>query len=525
MMRDHDWTTVAHPPDNTQREKQDKPKKKTAKRARLTPAEHEEWLERERHKQETLIARKETLLAKAEADKQAAAARQAKREEEKALKLRKLELEQFVVDALNRSADPFMFTPEIYPKLWADDKGEKHCMLINEPDNTCKDSVMSVVKDEITRFVYQVSALEVDGMKVWDEYGTWTDRQIESCYRRWKHFTYPEPKPKAWAFKSDPSLTYYRHNFDPDPTLPTPYCDEFLSRIHDRDTFMAWVGSLFVPKSYRQQYFYLQGAGGESKGTISRLLYNIFKDDSFFIQQPTTDKFFGSMYAGKRLVCLDDLRDMKFMRSGVFMSLTGGGRLQLERKRIDVVNDGFNGKIFILSNYYPNILADNHDYRRILWSWIDPLPQGTKLIADDHMDALIYSEAAGFIGKCLEAYWRRCPNHEMLVQPDHIKDRIKEFAGDDEEDDFYAFASETFTFDDKSSFVCSATVKNLITNQWPRKKPKSLLMAFKQWVIKEKGVTVKTINIKGDRRKAYVGMGLSKKTGGWKNTNGEWVNR
>ena len=85
-------------------------------------------------------------------------------------------------------------------------------------------------------------------------------------------------EPVAVREKSNPGLCFHRLSFDfhEEATLEnTLLFAEFLSRTSNHEALCAFIGSLFVPKSDRQQYVYLYGSGGDGKGSLTRLLAKV----------------------------------------------------------------------------------------------------------------------------------------------------------------------------------------------------------------------------------------------------------
>ena len=433
------------------------------------------------------ILEKAAEKEKKDAEKKAKAEDKARKEaEDKQNRLKKVDELRLVLREMNRDEAALnLVTDRIWPAIWLDDEKEQNFIEIHEATNTCSKVALSYIRSGMARYIYDLSLLNDDF--------AWNDKQIRSCLDYWLFHTKAIENPKAWSFKSGKDLTFNRHDFDPDSSLKTPVLDEFLSRSNDPDTILSWAGGLFEAGSSRQQYLYLQGAGGDGKGAFARFLNKVLCSEYFGAQEPPSNQFFGTMFDKRKLVCFTDLRDPKFLQSPVLLGITGGDPLQLEKKGIDVVNAAVKCRVLIMSNLSPEIKLCNHDLRRILWSRIAPLSSDVKLLNDDEYDAMFWAEAPGIIGKCMEAYKRRCPQNEPLKQSQEILDEIKNFGSSRADDIFEDFADFHFEFyppvDGKKMAssrptISAATVSHLVSNKWLSLRDQ---IAFSKWLENEKG--------------------------------------
>ncbi len=476
--------------------------------------QHQRWLEKERLKHET-------MLLKAKIDEQKNQAREERKKERERNRLKQAQLQITLIQNLNRfmNIESLPVSPDIYPAMWEDEKGNRSPIALNEKDKTCKDISWIYVKAGIARYSYALSVF------VKDYY--WGDAQINSCLELWKTHTDTRPKPKAWSFMSDPEYTYNRLPWDLDRNIPTPFWDALTKRMSDPMTFKMWVGSLFFEKAYRQQYLYIQGDGGDGKGCISRFLEKIFAHEYFGLQEPPKNQFFGTAFEDKKIVCFTDLRKPEFLQSSTVMGITGGDTLQLEKKYKDIGNKKVLARILFLSNLPPVVSMTAHDLRRILYILIEKLPEEDRFADSSEYETCLFTEGPGFLAQCIELYKESYPNHGPLKQSDAILESIRHMAVDPLGDEMEDFAYENFHFYPKlpgqkttdRCFVTAETIKRMALIQWP-KSTDNFLGIFKKWVIENRGVEYahKYMGTYGKPR-VYFGMGLKN---GVKTDRNEW---
>ena len=158
----------------------------------------------------------------------------------------------------------------------------------------------------------------------------------------------------------------------PEWTARFPYL-EFLSRCSAPEQVAAFIGSIFYPESYMQQYLAIWGGGNDGKGSVVRALQKVlaqaFHSDSFEFM----GRFWTSAFIGKRLIVFPDNNDQKAMQSGMWKQLTGGDSVRVELKGEATFTAGLNAKYLITSNFAPVLKMDRADQRRAIVVHIDQI--------------------------------------------------------------------------------------------------------------------------------------------------------
>lgn len=256
----------------------------------------------------------------------------------------------------------------------------------------------------------------------------------------WKVINYAERGlkhlPPPICNKSDQCWAFRRLPFDylPYETLPRPmHFLEFCNRLSDPDVFQAYIGSLFVPESYRQQYLYVFGHGNDGKGTIFNLLERIFGSSYIAEEVPErSDRFWSSSLIGKRLCVFPELEDATFPTSARFRKLTGDDLIRIEEK----FKQNSYGKIFtkfiFASNDELQLTKRRADRRRALYIAAESFEgPGDPLYVEN-----LWKEANAIYSLCLEKYRELCPNHGPIPQHTEKKTSI-DFDHENEMDRFF----------------------------------------------------------------------------------------
>ena len=242
-------------------------------------------------------------------------------------------------------------------------------------------------------------------------------------------------RPKVIAQKSDDCLAFARLPFDlrdvgDDPRCPDLFGD-FLARCSNAEAVAAFIGSLFVPESYRQQYLYLHGDGQDGKGSIIRLLRDVFGEGYQSISpKDGSDKFWFMKTYGKRLCVVTDFVETNpkkpFLTSPDMKALTGGDPIFFEGKNEGGFTDTSISKVIIASNYPPLISGQKADVRRLIYAHVLP-PSSIMDVAV--YEAKLKSEAQRVVEFCIATYRRLCPRHEAI--PCEVPEEVSDEADSD----------------------------------------------------------------------------------------------
>jgi len=212
---------------------------------------------------------------------------------------------------------------------------------------------------------------------------------------------------------------------------PTPAWDEFLSRLSDPDTFLAWVWMLTLPKVTRQ-VLWISGAGKDGKTVVTAVLLAMLgqagttcTDD--YVENAS--RWVGGQLYGKRLVVVDDTKMRQVLRRGIVHRATGGSPMKMEMKGVDGFDYTPNAAFICTSNFTPQIGRGRADRTRLL-----PLTiEGGDRVADGQWSERLRDEIPGLLARAQDAYKRlaAAPGQPELRLTETVQCALNEAAGHD----------------------------------------------------------------------------------------------
>jgi hypothetical protein len=246
----------------------------------------------------------------------------------------------------------------------------------------------------------------------------------------WKTHVEPEALfPQSLALGSDPGPALVRLQV---AAGETPAWDEFLARLSDAETFLAWVWMLTLPKVTRQ-CLWISGPGKDGKTVVSTVLASMLGQAA----TTCTDEFvehaarwLGSQLYGKRLVVVDDTKMRQVLRRGIVHRATGGSPMKMEAKKIDGFDFIPNCAFLCTSNHTPQIGRGRADRTRLL-----PLTvSGEERPADTAWESRLKGELPALLHRCRAAYERLAirPGEPELKLTAGVRAALNEAAGFDE---------------------------------------------------------------------------------------------
>ena len=292
---------------------------------------------------------------------------------------------------------------------WVDTEG--HSQIYEEVGN----GIVRLVADD---YVHHQIAMQ------WLSHGKilWGVPAADDCVKiRKLWLAMSKPVSERWVpltFANDSRLALHKVDFSPGPKvdLPPRYAD-LMSRMTDKEIFMAWVGSLLDPSSQRQQYAWIYGSGGNGKSAMIRAIMNVLGPVATNENPPTKDaKHWTIGLRNKRLVVFADCNNTGFITSGEFKSLTGEDGIRMEPKGKPSYTEHIHAKFLISSNDKPTISSNKADQRRCLFFHIGEIDHDfgcdyEERLQEETTDFLIhcwnvYKELSGdnrrFMFKCLD---------------------------------------------------------------------------------------------------------------------------
>jgi hypothetical protein len=149
-----------------------------------------------------------------------------------------------------------------------------------------------------------------------------------------------------------------------------PLMSGLLDRIQtNREAFIHFIGSLFVPGSYNQQYLVLKGEGRDGKGTLSHILHQFFGPTyATSYTDAIKSKFWTSdAVMHKRLLVFPEAHDLDFLNTEKMRAVTGGDNLCYEAKYQRPYVGENHVKVIVCTNDEVEITGKKSDRRRRIY--------------------------------------------------------------------------------------------------------------------------------------------------------------
>jgi hypothetical protein len=335
-----------------------------------------------------------------------------------------------------------------------------------------------------------------------------TDDKAKSVREFWRNVTKPVGPITYTKCQSEPGLTWRRLPFDLEPdhlARLTPTWRSLFARIASpeaRAALSAWVWSLFVPESYRQQYVWVYGGGGNGKGALARFLHRVFEASAHFVSHVPDEpnQFWTHQLVNKRLVIMPDCENYHFPSSGLFKTLSGGDPICIEPKNRPAYTAVLDCKFLFTSNQLPALSSGQSDMRRPIFVRLD----GKGEWAPDFEERL-WDEAGAFLWGCQQAYERLCPWHGP-IPVNHEESELKDWVHTLEEP-FELVFDEWFVAGE-GMYVVPGDMQKILKLSFGKRGQQ---LEFLKWLDRTHGVRKKTVDLGGSlNHKRYVGVDTKK---------------
>ena len=306
----------------------------------------------------------------------------------------------------------------------------------------------------------------------------------------------------------EPKWTFQRLDFSypdhshADVLYPGKAFTDLLGRVTNADALCAFIGSLFIAGSDRQQYVWLQGDGGDGKGSLIRFLCQVL-GLSACCDSPETllkDRFGTSSLVGKRLCCLPDTNNYSFVMSGAFKRLTGDDPVRIEYKSKQPFTTKIKTKFLISSNFDPEISAMSCDIRRIILCKFS-----APVTVDPNFESDLWKDREMIVGYCVGKYLDNL-GVGGTIKSDQQEAQDLAKCGDF---DFYEHVlTQAFVTDcpEEKSWVTPGELQSALVNLGMKEKVRRT--AFVRHLKDHHKLIPKQLRILEERKRVYVGLAL-----------------
>lgn len=297
----------------------------------------------------------------------------------------------------------------------------------------------------------------------------------------WKKETKPLPsEPEPFCFQDEDVYTFKRLDFNVTQGLH-PSWDEFLDRLSDAEAFKAFVWSAFDKQNKGRQYLWLRGEGQDGKSCVLKVIDRCFGKASASLTQQligSDNRFVGSALYGKRVAMFADCKNAKVGMTGILRNVVSGDPIAIEAKGRDAFNAVVHVKLFIASNYKPEITSQQADTSRLIWIEV----ASSKNTDDPAWEERLYHELPYFLYSCREAYARVCQKQGQITLSSASIELLQDAVHSIEEEFQIAF-DDLFEVDDNSVMRGREFRERLV--RFDAKK----IGEFKRWLERKYGVT------------------------------------
>lgn len=336
-----------------------------------------------------------------------------------------------------------------------------------------------------------------------------TVKKAKECALYWFNHTHrleTEILPVAQA--SEIGYCYHRLTFDL-KFGESPTWEEMFTRMSNYAAVAAFIGSMLVHNSDRQQYCWIYGAGGNGKSAISRFLHRLFNGAyRAEIVPDRQDKFWLRGLLGARCVVFPDTNNYNFPTTGLFKQVTGDDVVRMERKHADPFSAKLTCKLLFLSNQRPNITSEFSDVRRAIYCEMQPIKG--PVIPTHEYDEMLWKEAPSFLASCIDIYNSMCPSHGPIPVKGEIVDELTA----DNEEEWIAKARKMFAFestDAKNSaktvadraYISPESLQEILSNHGFSRAEKRSFIAF---LARRFGVKKTGVKVEGQTEYRYLGL-------------------
>ena len=355
------------------------------------------------------------------------------------------------------------------------------------------------------RFKADVVTFISDNLPEHEVLGKLNERGVDEFYNFWELYTDPIKDVPAFRFWSDPGLCFSRMPFDPisDDGSRCAKFKEICSRIVcNAEQFRAFIGSIFVPESDRQQYLWIKGEGQDGKGCTIRFLHKCLGPAAMNTEVPSqNDMFWNAILPGKRLILFPDCSQVDFPASPKFKMISGGDAIPIRDMRRVQYLSKIECKFMFASNIFPEITGQKSDQRRAI---ICELEDSNAAMISTYEDEMWLEEAPYIIGWCMDEYKKMCPNNEHI----EVDKEIGKALASCYEADVGAVFNEYFKLD-PDGFVSSQEMDRVFQREFKRDAG-TKLTKFRKWIKSYHGINP---GEKKGRTRGYKGLAFRDSNG------------
>lgn len=318
----------------------------------------------------------------------------------------------------------------------------------------------------------------------------------QSMFKFWFNHIELINRPNPMGRPDDDQWCLHRSEITADSTVKFDSWLKILNRMSDPVAFAAWVAGIYLGFYKGRQILWLYGKHGEDgKSTIAlllgRLLFgsacNAISNSSI---SSAEKRFLASYFEDAELVIYPDASNRKCLMSEALKSIASAGSdpILIEKKGKQAYTTTLNARLWISSNYTPEITGDNFVTSRLLLITIDKM-------VDEKPDPTVVerltTELPGFLAYAIDCYKKRCPDNYKIVTDDSINSTVNELS-DSFYDEYEIIFSKYWQQADETQRVEASKLRDAARKEGLRSNIE--LKNFVEWLAEYKGVTKRKLS-------------------------------
>jgi hypothetical protein len=313
-------------------------------------------------------------------------------------------------------------------------------------------------------------------------------RKANELIKYWFNHTELIEEPSIMGLVGDDHWCLHRSKYFPDPSVDFPTWKKVLSRMSDAEAFCAWQYGVYSALYNGRQMVWMHGENGEEgKSLVARVIgqhlygpaHNAISNASISSNEK---RFLNSFFEHAALVIYPDASNRKCLSSEEFKTLASAGSdpVLIERKGKPAYTAYLNARMWICSNFSPEVTSDNFMTSRLLYINISPLVDEAP---DPSISERLIAELSGFLAYAKECYEKRCPdNYRIQTDTDSaVKELTEQYY-----ENYDIIFSKHWQQADEQSEVEAPVLKSILCNEGI--KSNTQYSEFVEWLAKYKGV-------------------------------------
>lgn len=306
----------------------------------------------------------------------------------------------------------------------------------------------------------------------------------------WFNHTESIETPEPMGRPNEDNWCLHRTEHEPDESVPMPSWEKILSRMGDPEAFAAWIFGVYSGKYKGRQMLWLHGPNGEDgKSTLASIIgkflfgpaHNAISNASISSGEK---RFLTSFFEFASLVIYADANNRKCLMSEAFKSVASAGSdpVLVERKGRQAYTTTLKARMWICSNYAPQVTNDNFVLSRLLYVFIDKMVNETP---DPTVFERLENELPGFLWYAKNCYINRCPDDYRIITDASAQQAVNDLT-DDFYDEYDIIFSKYWETADLNSRVDASKVRDAAKSEGLGSN--IAFSNFVEWMYKNKGV-------------------------------------